>query len=734
MAIKIKKNIMENNEESNVTVNRSGSLTENAAIKQTTLSKSGLLGPVKQIKHSRYKAFSKFGKVYMGEPEGTTYEKNNFIDSYTIDGAITENIKFNANGGKNCITYNEKELTISDQSFLQGGLYSGEQITTYNENGDRLMYKSFDAKGDVSFYIESIYNEAGKELETGTYMSHPSLENSKTMRSYNDEGHCIELKMTRGEKIQAWSKYRLNDKGNIVEQDNLNEDGSVKETSKYYHYYDENGDRIPQAPYIPPPSKEDSYKAKTENDHHGNWIKKITYYAGNPVSIFIREINYYGEELQKKLVAKDGFFNLPINLKDEETKPITEEEWLVWYHAQEEEKDKKLSVEDTKWLAERTPSADNFPYFAYYMLKNNEFPCQTTYVSQNVDAIALLKELTANMGAVVVNKMNYDQQNRHNSLMRYTLAFKDNPGYMVYAMQIQEVDADNYEVPAFIEAHHPHTNCVYLSQMILLSPNENSVNKDEDGIEEDLREYMEKCTLERIPDKPEIYMVEVDGKGQFSLQSHNVKEDFEIDDLDIQYGYGFEKFHDNLMERFKNESQGLVLFHGIPGTGKTYYIRHLLKEMSEANKIVIYMPPNMVDYLVDPGFMTFLQQTVSEHSADGNFCVLLIEDAEPLLASRNAETRIQGVTNLLNMTDGLLNDMLKLQIICTFNVELRQLDAALLRPGRLIARKEFKALGEIEANLLAQSLGIKHHFKAPATLSEIYAMLKDKNTLIHDEY
>jgi hypothetical protein len=43
-------------------------------------------------------------------------------------------------------------------------------------------------------------------------------------------------------------------------------------------------------------------------------------------------------------------------------------------------------------------------------------------------------------------------------------------------------------------------------------------------------------------------------------------------------------------------------------------------------------------------------------------------------------------------------------------------------------------LGEIEANLLAQSLGIKYNFKSPATLSEIYAKLKNKSTLIHDEY
>ena len=144
------------------------------------------------------------------------------------------------------------------------------------------------------------------------------------------------------------------------------------------------------------------------------------------------------------------------------------------------------------------------------------------------------------------------------------------------------------------------------------------------------------------------------------------------------------------------------------------------------------MPPNMVDHLVEPGFMTFISQQVASYSEEGYFCVLLIEDAEPLLAARSSETRVQGVTNLLNMTDGLLNDMLNLQIICTFNVGLKKLDKALLRPGRLLARKEFKAMSALDANRLAQQLGIKHHFNAPTTLAEVYALVKDKNTLIHD--
>jgi hypothetical protein len=311
--------------------------------------------------------------------------------------------------------------------------------------------------------------------------------------------------------------------------------------------------------------------------------------------------------------------------------------------------------------------------------------------------------------------------------VRYTLSFLYYP-YLLQATGISARDEDEFDVPDNIEVQYD--NCVYVSQFQLLRPSDAS-NKRDEIFEEELNEYISKCSLEKKPDKPVINMIEVSKNG-FVMKEHAVDDDFEIRDLDVNYGYGFQKFHNELMQRFNTSTKGLVLFHGEPGTGKTYYIRHLLRSMVANKKVVIYMPPNMVDHLVEPTFMTFLTEEVKAWSDDGNFCVLLIEDAEPLLAKRQEGVRIQGVTNLLNMSDGLLNDMLNLQIICTFNVGLRKLDSALLRPGRLIARKEFKPLSELDANLLAQRLGIKHHFKGPATLGEIYAMRKNQNILIHD--
>lgn len=372
-------------------------------------------------------------------------------------------------------------------------------------------------------------------------------------------------------------------------------------------------------------------------------------------------------------------------------------------------------------------SPENFPHYRYYTITFNDMPSQITYTGPNIAAEALLRELEESLSAQILHSYS-TIWNGYKKMVRYTLSFSSYPGYLLHATNLTRHDADEFIIPKGLDISL-HDD-VYISQLQLFCPCEDSENHN-DYFNDRFEQCIEKCTLLTKPEKPFINMIEVSG-ANFVLRQHAVDDNFEIRDLDINYGYGFSKFHDELMVRFNTSTKGLVLFHGEPGTGKTYYIRHLLRKMVSNKKVVIYMPPNMVDHLVEPAFMTFISTRIKDLSEDGNFCVLLIEDAEPLLAKRQEGVRIQGVTNLLNMTDGLLNDMLNLQIICTFNVGLRKLDSALLRPGRLIARKEFKALSELDANLLAQRLGIKHHFTAPATLGEIYAMRKHRNILIHE--
>jgi hypothetical protein len=205
---------------------------------------------------------------------------------------------------------------------------------------------------------------------------------------------------------------------------------------------------------------------------------------------------------------------------------------------------------------------------------------------------------------------------------------------------------------------------------------------------------------------------------------------------DLFYGDDFSSFNSKLINRLDKEKKGVVLFHGIPGTGKTHYIRYLLRELTKINKRVIYIPPSMVEGMTDPAMMSFLTNNIIEEGRD---TIMLIEDAEPLLESReNGNVRTTGISNLLNSTDGLLNDILGLVIIATFNTELSKIDSALLRPGRLMARKEFGKMNHEKCLAIAEELKIIDKFKEKSeidkeyTIAEICSFAEDQEVILHE--
>lgn len=166
-------------------------------------------------------------------------------------------------------------------------------------------------------------------------------------------------------------------------------------------------------------------------------------------------------------------------------------------------------------------------------------------------------------------------------------------------------------------------------------------------------------------------------------------------DLKSNYNDDFLEVSNYILNRLNNKNdKGLVLLHGIPGTGKTNYIRYLTKEIKE--KQIIYIPPDFASNISNPDFVTFF--------LDRPNSILIIEDAENILKSRKSGGN-QSVANLLSISDGLLGDGLKLQIICTFNADISEIDEALLREGRLIAEYKFNKLNiEKSQNLLNKVL------------------------------
>lgn len=220
-------------------------------------------------------------------------------------------------------------------------------------------------------------------------------------------------------------------------------------------------------------------------------------------------------------------------------------------------------------------------------------------------------------------------------------------------------------------------------------------------------------------DKKNYIYILTQGSQGFKLRPNEITAP-EID-FSINYNSDFEGIHEIILARLsKDLSKGLVLLHGIPGTGKTTYIRYLITKLK---KKVIYIPPNLSANLSDPTLIDFL--------IDQSNSILVIEDAENALITRTSGTNA-SVANILNLTDGLLSYCANIQILATFNTDLKNIDEALMRKGRLIAKYEFKELEADRQKKLCEKLNVE--LDGSHTLADIYnveevTFSKDKKTI-----
>ena len=182
-----------------------------------------------------------------------------------------------------------------------------------------------------------------------------------------------------------------------------------------------------------------------------------------------------------------------------------------------------------------------------------------------------------------------------------------------------------------------------------------------------------------------------------------------IVNFDTHYNDDIKNMQKDLLAFLNERESGLAVLHGKCGTGKSYFIKNLI---SSLDKQFILVTNSIAAHMAEPEFVAFMMENKDS--------IFILEDCEQILMNRE-ENRFGGaISNILNMSDGLMSDIFNIKFICTFNTDIENIDEALLRPGRCFVNYEFKQLNKDKAQKLLESLGKSIDKPKDMPLAEIY--------------
>ena len=160
-------------------------------------------------------------------------------------------------------------------------------------------------------------------------------------------------------------------------------------------------------------------------------------------------------------------------------------------------------------------------------------------------------------------------------------------------------------------------------------------------------------------------------------------------------------------DRFMASSANILLLIGPPGTGKTTFIRGLLAH-TESSAMVTYDAAILEkDYL----FARFIEDDTN---------VMVLEDSDAFLKSRSDGNTMMH--RFLNVGDGLVTTKGKKMIFSTNLPSIRDIDSALVRPGRCFDIVTFDTLTPPQAQTLADKLNVSLPAKPSGKETEKYSI------------
>ena len=178
----------------------------------------------------------------------------------------------------------------------------------------------------------------------------------------------------------------------------------------------------------------------------------------------------------------------------------------------------------------------------------------------------------------------------------------------------------------------------------------------------------------------------------YGADGNSVNVPLNRDRLPVEEMYPFLKGEslNDYYDRYMESSANILLLIGPPGTGKTTFIRGLLAHRS-CSAIVTYDAGILEK---DAFFAKFIEDDAE---------VMVLEDSDAFLKSRSDGNTMMH--RFLNVGDGLVTTKGKKMIFSTNLPSVRDIDSALIRPGRCFDIVEFKPLSLFDAAKLAEKLG-----------------------------
>ena len=221
--------------------------------------------------------------------------------------------------------------------------------------------------------------------------------------------------------------------------------------------------------------------------------------------------------------------------------------------------------------------------------------------------------------------------------------------------------------------------------------------------QEPLETFLPYFVYQTRESEAEVYWV-TRSRDEFTAIQLDIKKT----DLDLTTHYNDDFDYNKLVSFVESKESGIAILHGVPGTGKTYLLRHLAETHPQTK--FYFMDRSVFDYIGDASFIDFL--------SDISDSVIILEDCESLLQSRSMGNAFLGT--VLNLADGLIGDGLHIKFLCTFNSNLANIDKAVLRKGSLKFKYEFKELSVDKTQLLAKSLEKNIPETLALTVGDIY--------------